>query len=180
MSNLIKEVGLDRIIKYLFMEIWYAVFLLLPYSPLRIWWLRFGGAKIGKHCFVERIYLMNLDRTGLTGLTIGHDCYLGPLALLDLAGRISLGSQVTVTARSSILSHHSVGYHNHPLLKFYPKKVLHTRLESGVVLGISSLVLPGVTVSKESLVAAGAVVRSDVPERVMVAGIPAVVKKQLK
>lgn len=177
---MLKEVGLKRIIKYFFMEIWYAVFLLLPYSPLRIFWLRLGGAEIGKHCFVERIFLMNLDRTGLAGLTTGNDCYLGPLVLLDLAGRITLSNQVTITARSSILSHHSVGYNDHPLLRFYPKKVFHTRLESGVVLGVNSLILPGVIVGKESLVAAGSVVRTDVSERVMVAGVPAKVKKQLK
>lgn len=177
---MLKEVGLKRIIKYFFTEIWYGIFLLLPFSPLRIWWLRLGGAKIGRDGFIERIYLMNLDRTGLSGLRLGRDCYLGPLVLLDLAGKITFGNQVTVTARSSILSHHSVGFSNHPLLKFYPKKVLHTRLESGVVLGVSSLILPGVTVGKESLVAAGAVVRAEVPERTMVAGVPAVVKKKLR
>ena len=45
MNNLIKEVGIKRILRYLIMEIWYAVFLLLPYSPLRIFWLKLGGAK---------------------------------------------------------------------------------------------------------------------------------------
>lgn len=177
---MLKEIGLKRIIKYFFTEIWYSVFLLLPYSPLRIIWLRLGGAKIGRHCFVERIILMNLDRTGLSGLTLGDDCYLGPVVLLDLAGRITLGNQVTVTARSSILSHHSVGYNDHPLLKFYQKKVCHTRLEAASVLGVNCLILPGVTIGCRSLVAAGAVVRSDVPKQVMVAGVPAVVKKKLQ
>lgn len=162
------------------MELWYWVFLLLPYSPLRIWWLRLGGAKIGKNCFIDKIFLMNLDRTGLSGLAIGNDCYLGPVVLLDLAGRITLDNQVSVTARSSILSHHSVGYNNHPLLRFYPKKVCHTRLESGSVLGVSCLILPGVTIGKESLIGAGAMVRTDIPPRVMAAGVPAVVKKHLK
>ena len=87
---------------------------------------------------------------------------------------------MTVTARSSILSHHSVGFNNHPLLKYYPKKVFHTRLESGVVLGVASLILPGVNIGRESLVAAGAVVKEEVPEKVMVAGVPAKIKKQLK
>ena len=126
---MIKEIGLKRIVKYFFMEIWYAIFLLLPYSPLRIWWLRLGGAKIGKHCFVDRFFLMNLDRSGLAGLTLGQDCYLGPLVLLDLAGRVSLGNQVSVAAKATILSHHSVGFSNHPLLKYYPKKVLSTRFQ---------------------------------------------------
>jgi acetyltransferase-like isoleucine patch superfamily enzyme len=177
---MIKEIGLSRLIKYFFMELWNSIFLLLPFSPLRIWWLRLGGAKIGRGCVVDRIYLMNLDRTGLSGLSLGNDCYLGPVVLLDLAGKITFGNQVTVTARSSILSHHSVGFNNHPLIKFYPKKTLHTRLESGVVLGVNCLILPGVTIGKETLVAAGAVVRENLPPRVMAAGVPARIKKHLK
>ncbi len=180
LPNAIKEVGVDRIAKYFIYELWYGIFVLLPFSPLRVFWLKLGGAEIGKSCFIDRIFLMNLDRTGLQGLKIGNDCYLGPLVLLDLAGKISFSDQVTVTARSSILSHHSVGYKNHPLIKFYPKKVMHTRLESGVVLGVASLILPGVTVGRESLIAAGAVVRTDIPEHVMAAGMPAIVKKQLQ
>ena len=82
---MIKEIGLSRLIKYFFMELWNSIFLLLPFSPLRIWWLRLGGAKIGRGCVVDRIYLMNLDRTGLSGLSLGNDCYLGPVVLLDLA-----------------------------------------------------------------------------------------------
>lgn len=177
---MLKEAGFKRIVKYFWTEWWNLVFLSLPYSPLRIWWMRLAGAKIGKNCFVERVFFLNLDRIGLAGLTLGNDCYLGPLALLDLAGKITLGDQVTVSAKAAILSHHSVGYNDHPLIKFYPKKVCHTRLESGAVLGVSCLILPGVTVGRESLVAAGAVVRDDVPARVMVAGVSAKVKKQLK
>src|SRR3989338_4475743 len=137
------------------MELWYGVFLLLPYSPVRIWWLRLGRAKIGAHCFIDRIFLMNLDRTGLAGLILGKNCYLGPVVLLDLAGKISLGDQVTVSAKTTILSHHSVGWGNHPLLKFYPKKVLHTKIGSGAVIGVNATILPGVSIGRESMVAAG-------------------------
>lgn len=176
---MLKEVGLKRIIKYFFTEIWYGIFLLLPFSPLRIWWLRLGGAKIGRDGFIERIYLMNLDRTGLSGLRLGRDCYLGPLVLLDLAGKISLGDQVTVAAKTTILSHHSVGWGNHPLLKFYPKKVHHTRIESGTAVGVNCTILPGITIGPAVLLAAGSVATGDLPGRVLAAGVPAKVKKQL-
>jgi maltose O-acetyltransferase len=175
-----KEVGLKRLIKYFFTELWYGIFLLLPYSPVRIWWLKLGGAKIGQNCFVDRIFLMNLDRTGLAGLTVGNNCYLGPLVLLDLAGKISLGEQVTISAKATILSHHSVGWGSHPLLRFYPKRVELTRLESGVVIGVGAVVLPGVVIGRHSLVAAGAVVNANLPAQVMAAGLPAKIKKQLK
>lgn len=180
MLKTVREVGAGRIFRYFIFELWYTVFQCLPYSPLRVWWLKLGGATIGRNCFVDRIILMNLDRSGLRGLKIGNDCYLGPVVLLDLAGKITLGDQVSVTARSSILSHHSVGFSDHPLLKYYPKKVMHTRLNSGAVLGVNCLILPGVTIGSQSLVAAGAVVRNDIPDHVMAAGMPAVIKKQLK
>jgi acetyltransferase-like isoleucine patch superfamily enzyme len=174
-----REVGFLRIMKYFVYGLWDFFFRLLPFSPLRVWWLRLGGASLGANCVVDRITLMNLDRTGLSGLKIGKDCYLGPQVILDLAGRISLGSQVTVTAGSTILSHHSVGYSDHPLIKHYPKKMEHTHLNSGCVVSAGSIILPGVTVGEASLVGAGSVVNKDVPAMVLSAGVPAETKKHL-
>jgi len=180
MAKILKEIGLKRALKYLVFGLWEWLFQLLPYSPLRVWWLRLGGAKIGKNCVVDKAGFFNLDRTGLAGLTLGRDCYLGPRTTIDLAGKVVLGDQVTVSAASVILSHHSVGFSDHPLLKHYPKKVYTTTLESGCAIGVASVILPGVTIGKNSLVAAGAVVRKSVPASVMVAGVPAQVKKKLQ
>jgi acetyltransferase-like isoleucine patch superfamily enzyme len=177
--KIIKEIGLKRIIKYSIYGLWDFIFQLLPYSPLRILWLRLGGTKVGKHCVVDRVLFFNLDRNGLQGLSLKNDVYLGPGVTLDLAGKIMINSQVSVSANSTILSHHSVGYSDHPLLKYYPKKIFTTTIESGSVLGVGCIILPGITIKKESLVAAGAVVRIDVPSHKMVAGVPAVVKKDL-
>ncbi len=179
MAKVIKEIGLKRVIKYFFYGLWEFVFRLLPYSPLRVGWLRLGGAQLGKNCVIERLDFINLDRTGLSGLKLGSDCYLGSGVLLDLAGQITLADQITVSSKAVILSHHSVGFKDHPLLAHYPKKVLHTQLKSGCVIGVSSVILPGLTIGKNSLVAAGSVVRQSVPNNVMVAGVPAQVKKRL-
>lgn len=179
MDKAVKEIGLRRILKYVIFGLWQWVFDLLPYSSLRVWWLRFGGARINKNCVIDKIYFMNLDRTGLSGLTLGKDCYLGPLVLLDLAGKITLENQITIAAKSTILSHHSVGFSDHPLVKFYPKKTFQTILKSGCVLGVASIILPGVTIGRNSLIAAASLVNKDVPDQVMAAGIPAQVKKKL-
>lgn len=179
MHKAFKELNFTRLIKYFVFGLWELVFRLLPYSPLRVFWLRLGGAQLGKNCVVERVDFMNLDRIGLKGLKLGRDCYLGPGALLDLAGEISLASQVTVGARSIILSHHSVGFSDHPLIKLYPKKVYHTKLQSGCVVGVGSIILPGLTIGGNSLVASGSVVRQSVPPKTLVAGVPAQVKKSL-
>jgi len=176
----VKEIGLTRIIKYFIYSLWDFIFRVLPYSPLRVFWLRLGGAKLGKSCVVDKVVFFNLDRTGLQGLSLKDDVYLGPGVTLDLAGKIAIQSQVSVSANSTILSHHSVGFKDHPLLKHYPKKVFTTTIKSGSVVGVNSTILPGVIIGKESLVAAGAVVRIDIPDGKMVAGVPAVIKKDLK
>lgn len=55
----------------------------------------------------------------------------------------------------------------------------HCTIDDGVFIGTSATILPQVHIGKNSVVAAGAVVTKDVPANVMVAGIPAVVKKEL-
>ena len=175
-----KEVGLYRIIKYFFYGLWDFVFRLLPFSPLRIWWLKIGGAKIKANCFIDRVTFFNLDRTGLKGLNLADHVYLGPQAVIDLAGRITLENNVTVSANTTILSHHSIGFNTHPLLTRYPKKVLHTQIKSGSALSVGSIILPGIIIGTQSIVAAGAVVRQSVPDHTLVAGVPAQFKKELK
>ena len=49
-----------------------------------------------------------------------------------------------------------------------------------VWVGANSTILPGVTIGDFSVVAAGSVVTKDVPCGCVVAGVPAVVKKQIK
>ena len=179
MHKAFKEIGFIRLVKYFIFGLWELIFRILPYSPLRIFWLRLGGASIGKNCVIDRLDFTNLDRIGLKGLIIGNDCYLGNGALLDLAGKILIEDKVTVVARSIILTHNSVGFADHPLIKHYPKKILDVKLHSGCVVGVASIILPGVTIGKHSFVAGGAVVRNSVPSNKLVAGVPAEIKKNL-
>lgn len=57
---------------------------------------------------------------------------------------------------------------------------LPIRVGAGTWIGARSVILPGVTIGEGCIIAAGSVVTSDVPPNVMVAGVPAVVKKQLE
>jgi acetyltransferase-like isoleucine patch superfamily enzyme len=47
-----------------------------------------------------------------------------------------------------------------------------------VSIGAGSVIFPDVVIGSNSVIAAGAIVRNNVPANVMVAGIPAVVKKE--
>lgn len=53
------------------------------------------------------------------------------------------------------------------------------RIGSNVWLGSGAIILPGVTIGDNSIVAAGAVVTADIPSGVLAAGVPARVVKEL-
>ena len=48
--------------------------------------------------------------------------FLGTGSIIDLAGKIEIGNHATVSPGAIILSHLSVGFSDHPLIKSYPKK----------------------------------------------------------
>lgn len=58
-------------------------------------------------------------------------------------------------------------------------KAFPIKVGSGTWIGARALILPGVVIGEGCIVAAGSVVTSDVPANVMVAGVPAIVKKDL-
>lgn len=175
-----KEVGFKRIFKYALFTGWQIIFNLLPFSPLRIWWMKLWGANIGANTVIDKIDFINLDRTGLSGLTIGDRCFLGRGIILDLAGHIILEDWVTVSPRTIILSHINVGFKNHPLLRLYPPQIGHTQIKTGCFIGANATLLSGVIVGEKSLIAAGSIVNQDIPPHSLAAGAPARIRKSLK
>ncbi len=66
------------------------------------------------------------------------------------------------------------------LRKLYPKKTAPVKIGDYCWIGARSIILPGVTIGECSVVAAGSVVTKDVPPHCLVAGVPAVVKRELE
>jgi acetyltransferase-like isoleucine patch superfamily enzyme len=140
---------------------------------LRAAWLRLLGARIGRRTIVHDVRFFNLYRRGLSGLDIGPECFLGDECLLDLAEGIQLEPQVTLAERVVILTHTNVGYDDHPLQRQFPASAAPVRLDRGCFVGAATTILPGLTIGRESFVAAGSVVTRDVPPHTLVAGVPA-------
>lgn len=178
--QIVQEVGFKRILKYALFTGWQTVFNLLPFSPLRIWWMRLWGADIGTNTVIDKIDFINLDRTGFSGLIIGSRCFIGRGVMFDLAGKITLANWVTISPRVVILSHLNVGYKRHPLLKVYPSQIGHTQLETGCFIGANATLVNGVIIGKNSLIGAGSVVTRSIPPHSLAAGMPAQVKKSLR
>ena len=53
-------------------------------------------------------------------------------------------------------------------------------INDGVWIGMNSIILPGVTIGKKAVVAAGSVVTKNVPDYCIVAGNPAKIIRELK
>lgn len=169
----IEEIGLIKTIKFTLYCFVQALYGLLYFPPLRKLFLTTFGAEIGKDSIVMNVKFFNWHHTGLKGLSVGNECFIGDEALIDLHDKVIFEDQVTIAQRVTVLTHLNIGYKNHPLQKFFPRKSKSVIIKRGAVIAAVATILPGVTVGEESFVAAGSVVTEDVPRRTLVAGVPA-------
>ena len=175
----IAEIGLSKSIKFFFATIFDLLFSIMIFPPLRVLLLRVVGAKIGKNVVIHSIRFINLYRGSFRNLTIGDNCFLGGEVLLDLADKISLKNHVTLAERVNVLTHVNVGYHDHPLQKYFPAFTKPTKFENGVFAGVNSTILAGVQLKEGVFVAAGSVVTESVDPMMLVGGVPAKIIRKL-
>lgn len=118
-----------------------------------------AGAKIGQdcnicsHCLIENDVIIG-DRVTVKsgvqlwdGLRVGDDVFIGPNA--------------------------SFANDRFPRSKITPDKFLQTAVETGASIGAGATILPGITIGRNAMVAAGAVVTRSVPPNAIVVGNPA-------
>lgn len=181
----IKEVGIGKALKFVlvsYIEVIYRILtdFKLPFPQVRTVLLSLMGAKIGANSTVMKVRFANLHHKGLKSFKTGKDCFIGDETLIDLYDSVILEDQVTIAQRVTILTHMNVGYKDHPLQEYFPKESKGVTIKAGSVIGAASTILPGLTIGKESFVAAGSVVTEDVPERTLVGGVPAKPIRKIK
>jgi acetyltransferase-like isoleucine patch superfamily enzyme len=174
------ELGLAKAARFGFFTLAMVPYRLALFPQLRAPWLRLLGARIGPRSILHDVRFFNLYRRGLSGLTIGAECFVGDECLLDLAEAVRLGDQVTLAERVLVLTHTNVGYADHPLQRHFPALAAPVTILNGAFVGAAATLLPGVTIGPGSFVAAGSLVTGDVPERTLVAGAPARVVRSLE
>ena len=102
----------------------------------------------------------------LMGVKIGKKCFIISDAHIDVGrGQVIIGDHVGIAGGTYILSHAA--------LRLREGTVKETTIEDNVAIFVNAVILPGVTVGKNSIVGAGAVVTKDVPPNVTVMGNPA-------
>lgn len=174
----IQEVGARktvRFIVYAILEVFCHNLIdhLFRFSYARKLFLTVLGARFGQNAILMDVHFFNWHHLGLEGFKVGKECFIGDGTLIDLYDSVTLEDQVTIAQNVTILSHLNVGYQNHPLQKYFPKYSKGITFKKGCVIGASSTILPGVVIGQKSFVAAGSVVTKDVPDKTLVAGVPA-------
>jgi acetyltransferase-like isoleucine patch superfamily enzyme len=116
----------------------------------------------------------------LMGVRLGRDVYVGFGVEFDTnhPELIEIGNHVTISHRCIIASHMATGVDT-PLQKIYPPTRAPVKVGDGTWICVGAILLPGVTIGANSVVAAGAVVTGDVPPDTLVAGVPARPVKRL-
>ncbi len=117
------------------------------------------GARIGERCNIGKDVYIDKD------VVVGDDCKIQNFATLYQG--LTVGDRVFIGPHAC--------FTNDP----YPRavspdwKVVPTRVEDGASIGANSTILCGITIGRNVMVAAGAVVTKSVPAHRLVAGVPA-------
>ena len=122
-----------------------------------IGWARERGVTIGERCRL----------LGVGSSTFGSEPYL-----------ISLGDHVTVTSNVRFVTHDGgvwVLRDEEPSIDVFGRIVVG----SNVFIGLSTIILPGVTIGDNVVIGAGSVVNRDIPANSVAAGVPARVVSSL-
>ena len=167
-----KEISLEKAGRFFFFSIIQTI-LHWSLPPVRVWLLRLLGATVGKDCVVLDCSFSNAYHYGFRKLTIGDRCFIGDEVMIDLRGGVVMEDWVTVSNRVNLVTHMNVGYQGHPLQKTYPTKESPITLQRGCFIGTAATILSGVSVGRESVVGAGAVVTHSVLNNRVVVGVPA-------
>jgi len=109
-------------------------------------------------------------------LTVGDDVDVGEYSHIRASGGVTIGSRVLIASHVVITSR------AHPAAppRFGVTEDRPVVIEDDVWIGAGAIVLPGVTIGRGSVVAAGSVVTKSVPPDTIVAGIPAETIRSLK
>lgn len=167
-----KEYGELSVVKagYKFLKRWYCEIILFyaRYIPLfgpldfrlvrPILW-KLMGVRVGKGVFIGRNVSIDVGRA----------------SLVEIEDYVQIADEVLILCHQRDLS----SYKKDSKLWEFPYKWSGVRLEIGCLIGMRSILMPGVTVGRGAIVAAGSIVTKDVPPFCFVKGSPAKVSKML-
>lgn len=141
-------------------------------NDFRTIWKEISGNELDTTTTISLPFQINVGTSTIIGknVFINSDC-----TFLDLGG-ITIEDDVLIGPKVSLLTE------GHPIepekrKSLFAKPIL---IKKNAWIGAGAIILPGVTIGENSIVAAGAVVSKDVPDNVVVGGIPAKIIKEIE
>ena len=143
----------------------------------------FGGpVSIGSHitllgCSDKKTRLtVWAETTDIPGITIGDHVLISPGVRISAANEITIGDACMVASNAYITDSDWHGIYDRSLPPTTRGRVV---LEDNVWIGDSAIVCKDVTIGRNSIIGAGAVVTSNIPANVIAAGNPARIIREL-
>jgi acetyltransferase-like isoleucine patch superfamily enzyme len=158
----------------------YLTHWLLFFKPFRIWFQKRKIGRIGTNSEIRPYCTIIGTRNVVIGnnVIIPNGTTLGNYpgndkSVIYIEDDVLLGPNVSIYS-----STHNYMDPSKPV-KNQGYKVAETRLKKGCWIGVNAVIMPGVTIGKNSVVAANSVVTKDVPDFTVAAGIPAKIIKRI-
>lgn len=139
-----------------------------PYDLLSCDWTRID---FGREVSIGRRAWISTHESGF--IVLGEGSSIGRDAILSSAARITIGKNVLVSYRVSILDHHHDLWSDRAPTESGITRTAGITIGDGVFIGANSTILAGVSLGDRCRVAAGSVVTHSFPANVTVGGMPA-------
>jgi maltose O-acetyltransferase len=157
-----------RILQYLTNHV---VCALPSFALRRLWYGRVLGVRIGRGAGIHlgcHLWFYGPGQVRRGGFTLGRHSRVNRDCRLDVRGSLHIGENVSISPEVTVLTaSHGV---DDPLFGVELRPVV---IEDHVWIGTRAMIMPGVTLGRGSVVAAGAVVTRSVAPLTVVAGVPA-------
>jgi len=141
-----------------------------------------SGIEIGENTIVMHgavLHVYNFRGLPHAGIRIGKESLIGEYSVIRGQGGVVIGDRVYTSPFTQIIA---VNHEFSDSGKSFVEQGITAEgivIEDDVWLGAGCVITDGVRIGKGSVVAAGAVVTNDVPEHVVVAGVPAKIIKSI-
>lgn len=165
-NKIVKKI-LNRIVA-IWLDFWlwilYVVGHDIPFHSIRKFFYRLSGMKIGKGSTIH----MWARFFNPAGIEIGDDTIIGDNVFLDGRAFLKIGNHVALASSVQIYnSQHDIDSED-----FHATEA-PVEIGDYVFIGPRAIILPNVKIGKGAVIAAGAVVTSDIPEFQVWGGVPA-------
>lgn len=123
-------------------------------------------ARVGHHCIISRYVTLNYN------VQVGNHTKI--MDLTHITGNCKIGDNVFISVQVSTVNDNVVVNRD-----YSDERILGPIIENNSTIGTGAILLPSVHIGEGSFVGSGALVTKDVPDHVLVLGVPAKVIKKL-